>query len=32
MNDAGFGPVKDRPGVYARKDRRVVDAQHLNFT
>jgi hypothetical protein len=32
MHDAGFGPMKDRAGVYAREDRGIIDTQHLDVT
>jgi hypothetical protein len=32
MHDAGFGPLKDRAGVYARADRGIIDTQHLDIT
>jgi hypothetical protein len=32
MHDAGFGPAKDRAGVYAREDRSIIDAQHFNVS
>jgi hypothetical protein len=30
MHDAGFGPAKNRAGVYAREDCGIIDAQHLD--
>ena len=32
MHDAGFGPMKNRAGVDARKDRGIIDAQHFYVT
>src|SRR6185369_7804641 len=32
MYGAGFGPAKNRAGIYVRQDRRIVDAQHFNVT
>jgi len=32
VHDAGFGPVKNRAGVYAAEDRGIIDTQHLDVT